>query len=454
MSKIGLIISREYIQRVRKRAFILTTLLTPILMLLVVAAPLALSLMSGSSQREIVVVDGSGVVGPRLSDDSKVRFVLSGDSTYEQAVAADADAQAFGFLVIGDDVVENPSSLRLYTRKSATREIEQSITSQVNAIVENVRVNNYNIAALDSIMNSIRADAKVQTFEISAQDQQSTQRTSSVVSMGMSYIGGLIIYMFVFMYGSMVLQGVVEEKSNRIIEVMVSSVRPMELMMGKIVGISLVALTQVGIWIALLGVLGGGASTFISDSSDSVSAISATVAGSSAAPSAVMGGVDVQSMAQAVDPELMAALQPLFDPWYVAGIVGCFLLYFAGGYLLYAAMFAAIGSAVDNISDTQQLQMPVTLPLILALIVLMNVMNDPHGSVAFWFSIIPFTSPIIMMGRIPYGVPLWEIVLSLVLLYVTFVLITWFAAKIYRVGIFMYGKKPSLAELWKWSKYR
>lgn len=454
MSKIGLIISREYIQRVRKRAFILTTLLTPILMLLVVAAPLALSVMSGSSQREIVVVDGSGVVGPRLSDDAKVHFVLSGDSTYEQAVAADADAQAFGFLVIGDDVVENPSSLRLYTRKSATREIEQSITSQVNAIVENVRVNNYNIAALDSIMNSIRADAKVQTFEISAQDQQSTQRTSSVVSMGMSYIGGLIIYMFVFMYGSMVLQGVVEEKSNRIIEVMVSSVRPMELMMGKIVGISLVALTQVGIWIALLGVLGGGASTFISDSSDSVSAISATVAGSSAAPSAVMGGMDVQGMVQAVDPELMAALQPLFDPWYVVGIVGCFLLYFSGGYLLYAAMFAAIGSAVDNISDTQQLQMPVTLPLILALIVLMNVMNDPHGSVAFWFSIIPFTSPIIMMGRIPYGVPLWEIVLSLVLLYVTFVLITWFAAKIYRVGIFMYGKKPSLAELWKWSRYR
>lgn len=456
MSKISLIISREYSQRVRKRTFILTTILTPLLMVAIVFVPVMLSTMGSLSVREIVVVDQSHAVAGGLTDGRSVHYRLSADSTYADAVADKTNDEAYGFLVIGSDIVENPQSLALYTRKSSTLEIEKNITDQVSGIVENLRVNNYNIAALDSIMQSIRADASVTTFEISDTNQDQLQQTSSGISMGISYIGGFIIYMFVFMYGSMVLQGVVEEKSNRIIEVMVSSVRPMELMMGKILGISLVALTQVGIWILLIGgmlmvgggLLGGEALSDLSASAASASTLNSGSIGVS------MGGMDASSIAGSMDPELMAALAPLFNPWYIITLLGCFLIYFAGGYLLYAAMFAAIGSAVDNVADTQQLQLPVTIPLILALIVMMNVMNDPHSGIAFWFSIIPFTSPIIMMARIPYGVPAWEIILSVTLLYATFIGMTYFAAKIYRVGIFMYGKKPSLKELIKWSRYR
>ena len=249
------------------------------------------------------------------------------------------------------------------------------------------------------------------------------------------------IYMFIFLYGNMVMQGVIEEKSSKVMEVMVSSVRPFELMMGKILGIASVAVTQFVIWVVFLVVVGGAAM--------SIFGVDEMLAATSAASS-----LDPAAVVPAMDSDLAAILSTLTDPAYLLRILGGFLIYFVGGYLLYAAMFAAVGSAVDNMKDVSNLQLPITIPLILGLFMMMSAMQEPNGSLAFWFSIIPFTSPIVMMARLPYGVPLWEFGLSAGLLVVTFVAIVFLAGKIYRVGVFMYGKKPTLGELIKWARYK
>lgn len=236
--------------------------------------------------------------------------------------------------------------------------------------------------------------------------------------------------MFVFVYGGFVMHGVIEEKSSRIIEVIVSSVKPFQLMMGKILGIALVALTQLLIWIVLFVAL-----AFVTQG-------------------LMSGGEQALAAAEGMDSNMSMVMDTLSDPSYLFLVFGSYILYFVGGYLLYAAMFAAVGSAVDNIQDAAQLQLPISMPLILGIIVMMNAMQSPNSDLAFWFSMIPFTSPIVMMARIPYGVPAWEIVVSLVALYATFVAMTWLSAKIYRVGIFMYGKKPSFKELIKWARYK
>lgn len=439
MNKISLIIHREYMARVRKRTFILTTILTPLLMISLMVALVFLMRMDSDDMVQIVVLDQSGVVGSELESNASVRFTITDDTTHTQAINDEQYSKADGFLVVGADVVEDPTNISLFTRKSSTLRLEQEVTDQIGSIVERERIAAYKIAELDSIIRVVKTQAAVTSYQIDELDNIS--QSSSSASMAIAYLGGFIIYMFVFMYGAMVMQGVIEEKSNRVIEVIVSSVKPFELMMGKILGIALVALTQVGIWLVLIIALGAAAQHYMF--ADMMAQLSSS-------------DVNVAELAamQGIDAEALGAVKQFVDPGYLLGIFGGFMIFFVGGYLLYAAMFAAIGSAVDNVQDTQQLQIPVTVPLILALVVMMNVMGDPHSGLAFWFSIIPFTSPIIMVARLPYGVPMWELALSAGLLYATFLGMTYFAGRIYRTGIFMYGKKPSLREVMKWSKFK
>ena len=266
-----------------------------------------------------------------------------------------------------------------------------------------------------------------------------------MLNIALAYIFGFLIYMFVFLYGNMVMQGVIEEKSNKVMEVMVSSVKPFELMMGKILGIASVAVTQFVIWVVFILVVGGAAMSLFG-----VGDMMAAASASAAMDPAAMMGTQMPSL----DDETLSILRTVTDPAYLLRILGGFLVYFVGGYLLYAAMFAAVGSAVDNEKDTNNLQLPITIPLILAIFVMMSAMQDPHGPLAFWFSMIPFTSPVVMMVRLPYGVPGWELALSIGLLFVTFIAMVYLAGKIYRVGVFMYGKKPTFAELAKWLRYK
>lgn len=442
MSKISLIIQREYNQRVKKRSFILTTILMPLLMVSLMAVPALMMMYSGDDKiREVVVIDQSRVIAAKLENRDNVVFVKDSSGVNNSyAEAQEKFPEAYGFLLIGADVMTNPSSMNLYTRENSTLSFENGITGQVSDIIEQNRIAATNIPGLDSIMNSIRARAQLKTFTID-QENQVDKQSSSVVSMGVAYIGGFMIYMFIFIYGAFVMNGVIEEKQNRILEVVVSSVKPFQLMMGKIVGVALVALTQLLIWIFLFVVF------FMVLQNTLFAGVGPDMVTSQVPGEAV-------EMARGMSPELTGLFSTLTDPGFVITVLGSYLLYFIGGYLLYAAMFAAVGSAVDNVQDTQQLQIPITIPLILALIIAMGAMKDPNSAVAFWFSIIPFTSPIVMMARIPYGIPMWEVGLSLVLLYATFVGMTWISGKIYRTGILMYGKKPSLKELIKWAKYK
>lgn len=425
-SKIILIIQREFNQRVRKRSFIITTILMPLLMVGVMAVPVLIALYgsSPSATREIVVADASGIVAPALTNDQSLRFVTT-TMPYDSARNASQYGGAFGFLVVGPDIVNDPSQLTLYTRESSTLAIEQNIRNQVGDIVRQRRMAEAEIPGLDSIMQRMNVYPSLATYRLDAQDATgaTAKASSSAASMGVSYALGFIIYMFIFIYGAAIMQGVIEEKSNRIVEVIVSSVKPFQLMMGKIIGMALVALTQFAIWIVQIG--------------GAMLALQHFALG------------DANAM-----PAGLAGIVGALDAVFLLKMAGAFLLFFTGGYLLYASMFAAVGSAVENVQDTQQLQLPITIPLILAIVVMMNVLRDPTSTVAFWFSIIPFTSPIIMIARIPYGVPAWELALSLVLLYATFLLIVSLAAKIYRTGIFMYGKKPTLGEMIRWIRYK
>lgn len=414
MGKIGIIIGREFNTRVRKKSFIVITILMPLAVLALMVVPALLQMYgAGVQEREIVVVDSSGVVVGELTSSEATHFVNS-MTAYPEVV--DEHPNAFGFLLIGEDILSNPNSVKLYTSENSTLALEGEIEGQLSSIITRHRVSSSGIESLDSIMQAVVARSHLSTYKIvQSQGGVGEQASSSGVNMGVAYGAGFMIYMFVFLYGMMVLNSVVEEKTSRVMEIMVSSVSPFELMMGKILGVACVAMLQFMIWVVLLVV-----------------------------------GVMVISM----PAEFSVVGEVLGDGYYLFKVIGGFVLYFVGGYLLYASMFAAIGSAVDSAADTQQLQMPVTVPLILALFIMLSVMQEPNSSLAFWASIIPFTSPVVMMARISYGVPLWEFLLSIALLYGTFIAMTHFAAKIYRVGIFMYGKRPTLRELIRWTTRR
>ncbi len=456
MSQIGLIIRREFNERARKKSFIIVTILTPLLFIAMMAIPTLIVIFSKSDLREIVVVDKSGVVAEMLESGDEIKYEAT-DLNLEQARAKYVDK--FAVLYIGENVVQEPKNVQLYTNSSSSIKIQGIIEGNLEDVIENIRENSYNIENLKQIIKDINANVSLQTFSNEEAEDGGPQSHSSMLSTAMGYGLGFILYMFLLIYGSMVMMSVIEEKNSRVLEVMVSSVRPFNLMMGKILGIASVAVTQIAIWGVMIFI--GIAFILPAIMPDDMTATIEAMQQSSEQMASMDGGMmaaqgmDSEMMAAAgLDSEMMTAIATLMDPMYLFKIVAFLLLFTIGGYLLYSAMYAAVGSAVENVMDAQQLQTPITIPIIISIFAMMAVINDPNSQIAFWFSIIPFTSPVVMLARIPYDIPAWEIVLSLVILYGTFVVMVYFAAKIYRVGIFMYGKKPSLKELYKWMKYK
>ena len=439
MSNISIIIQREFNERVRKKSFIITTLLMPLLMVALMAAPALIMQFSRGDEKRIAVIDESGLVAPRLESDEELRFEPT-DLTTEEARRTLTDR--FGVLRIGGDILENPSDVKLYANSSSSLSVESSITDQIERILEAEKLKRYNIDNLQQILDEVKTTVTLQTFRNDKSQEEETHAQSSTVATVTGYVLGFILYMFLLIYGQMVMQSVIEEKNNRVLEVMVSSVRPFDLMMGKILGIASVAVVQVAIWGVLICGIGAAVMPHLMPSDVMASA------------QAMQQGMPDAAAASGMDPEMLQAVAAITDLGYIVRIFVCLLLFVFGGYLFYSAMFAAVGSAVDNVQDASQLQMPITLPIILALLMMFVVIRDPNSQMAFWFSVIPFTSPIVMIVRIPYDIPLWEIALSLAVLYASFVGMVWFAAKIYRVGIFMYGKKPTLGELFKWVRYK
>lgn len=439
MSNISIIIQREFNERVRKKSFITTTLLMPLLMVALMAAPALIMQFSRGDEKRIAVIDESGLVAPRLESDEELRFEPT-DLTTEEARRTLTDR--FGVLRIGGDILENPSDVKLYANSSSSLSVESSITDQIERILEAEKLKRYNIDNLQQILDEVKTTVTLQTFRNDKSQEEETHAQSSTVATVTGYVLGFILYMFLLIYGQMVMQSVIEEKNNRVLEVMVSSVRPFDLMMGKILGIASVAVVQVAIWGVLICGIGAAVMPHLMPSDVMASA------------QAMQQGMPDAAAASGMDPEMLQAVAAITDLGYIVRIFVCLLLFVFGGYLFYSAMFAAVGSAVDNVQDASQLQTPITLPIILALLMMFAVIRDPNSQMAFWFSVIPFTSPIVMIVRIPYDIPLWEIALSLAVLYASFVGMVWFAAKIYRVGIFMYGKKPTLGELFKWVRYK
>lgn len=432
-SKTSIIIQREYMERVTKKSFIITTLLTPVIMLALMLAPAMIAAFSESDNRNIAVIDQTGFVGPQLHDTPTLTFTRT-DLTVDSARAlTDVDA----VLVIPANAATGEGTMQLYTNGPSSMEVESAITDQVDDIVEKKKLADYNIDNLGQIIESVRSDVKLQSMR---NDEESSE-SSTFLSYMLGLVLTMMLYMCLLLYGQMVMTSIIEEKNNRVLEIVVSSIKPAQLMLGKICGIGLVAVTQIVIW----GVLISAMSAFVLPAVLSPE-LSADVAALDA------GGANAASLS--TDVELLQAISMLGNVSYIIQLFGLLLLFLIGGFMLYSAMYAAIGSAVDNIQDAGQLQSIVVFPIIFGIIFAMQAASDPGSTLALWTSMIPLTSPMVMMARIPFGIPTWEIVMSLAILVASFFVTVWFAAKIYRVGIFMYGKKPSLGELIRWINYK
>lgn len=447
LRNISTIISREYLTRVKKKSFLLTTFLVPIFFAAMCILPSVIMFMAKDSGKKVAVVDQSGIVMPYLVDDEAVDYT---DYSAEPVDSMKVKFEELGLDVLvvisSIDSLERTVTVASYSEKPLSMELKEGVRSKVNDAVEDYRLAQYEISDLKQILEDVKADVSIATYTLDESGEEKI--TSSEVYMIISMILSIIIYMFIAMFSGMVMQSVIEEKASRVVEVLVSSVKATELMFGKIIGVACVALTQFFLWIVLTLVLVGGFSAFVGF--DSIMGDPAQTE-QMMDMTAQMGGVDVAEMTQAMQEEegLGAVLSTLRDiNW--AQMVLAFIIYFALGYLLYASFFAAIGSAVENEADTNQLQMPVTIPLLLAFFIALYAFNAPDSPVVWWGSMIPFTSPIVMLARIPFGVPGWELALSIALLVATFVLCGWASAKIYKIGILMFGKKTTFKDLWKW----
>ena len=441
------IISREYMTRVKKKSFLLTTFLVPILFAAICILPSVIMFMAKDTGKKVAVVDQSGIVMPYLVDTDAVEYE---DHSTEPVDSMKARFEALGLdalvVVSPIDSVAKTVSVASYSPKPLSMELKEGVQSKVNDAVENYRLALYDITDLKQIMEDVKSDVSMATYTLDESGEEKI--TSSEVYMIISMVLSIIIYMFIAMFSGMVMQSVIEEKSSRVVEVLVSSVKATELMFGKIIGVACVALTQFFLWIVLTLVLVGGFSAFVGF--DSIMGDPAQ-AEQMVEMTTQMGGVDMAEMTAAMQEEegLGAVLSTLKDINWVQ-MIFAFIIYFALGYLLYASLFAAIGSAVENEADTTQLQMPITLPLMLAFFIALYAFNAPDSQIVWWGSMIPFTSPIVMLARIPFGVPMWELALSIALLVLTFGACGWLSAKIYKIGILMFGKKTTFKDLWKW----
>ena len=437
MNKIGLIIKREYMTRVRKRSFLIMTFLGPILMAAIYAIPIMLALNSSTKNMRVAVVDESHWFEDRFTNNEEHTFVLMPGQPIENVKEMVKEGAFDMALHVPPTQLNIPSNAVIYSLRQVPMEVETYISSVMQKEIEDQKLMAKGVDP--EIVSAVKTSVNLSVMRMDEKGNE--KETFTQVQFTLGIVLALLVYRFIIFFGGQVMQGVAEEKTNRIIEVIISSVKPFQLMMGKIVGVSLVALTQFVLWIMLTGVLYAGFSAFIGLSGPGMLS-SGTVMTQEIASSDIMGNEDVQQIvqiAQSID---------------FGTIIGSFIIFFILGYLLYATLYAAIGSLVDNNTDSQQFTLPITVPLLIAIITSFYIVNNPDSSLAIWLSMIPFTSPISMMVRIPFGVPIWQIVLSVVLLAGTFVLMTWVAAKIYRTGILMYGKKLSYKEIFKWLKYK
>jgi ABC-2 type transport system permease protein len=423
-----------------KKSFILLTFLTPVLFAGMIALIVWLGGIKDDKIKSIAVLDRTHLYTNVLKSNDAYSFVFV-DAPLEKLKKENAESNQFaGLLFIDADLKDNPRAVTFYSEKQVNMELKTYITGLLNKYVEEQKLAAYNIPHLKEMVEKSHTDIDLKTIKWGEDGKEKVGSAEVALIIGM--ITAFIIYMFIVIYGAQVMAGVVQEKTNRIVEVMISSVKPFELMMGKIIGIAMVGLTQFLMWVILTGV---------------IAAVVGSVFGS--------GTLDVNSLQQMQQvgvhpaaanvamPSQMQTLLVALNGLNYFEIIGLFIVYFLGGYLLYASLFAAVGSAVDNETDTQQFSLPIMLPIIFAIYAGIFAAQNPDGPLAFWCSMIPFTSPIVMMVRLPFDVPIWQIILSLTILILSFIGTTWMAGKIYRTGILMYGKKITWTEMWKWLKY-
>lgn len=450
MSKTGLIISREYTTRVRKKTFIIMSILGPVIFAVLLFLPTYFAQLEDTEVKTIAVVDSSHLFIDKIPETEYIKFEYLEGVSIEQAKDLFPRRDYYAILFISHIISYVPDAVILYSNKQPTLGVKNHIENALEKQIEHQKMDAYGIDK--EVLSSINTNINLTTIKWNKEGV--AQESHTELAMIVGYISGFLIYFFIFLFGAQIMRGVIEEKSNRIIEVIVSSVKPFKIMMGKIIGVGLVGLTQFIIWVALTAVLAIALQAVFfpemtkTPSSEQVVAQDIFDANSMQKGSNMLDQEDLNK-----EQQQMQELRGIFSSFRAIDfivILGSFLLFFLGGYLLYASLFAAIGAAVDKETDTQQFMLPVTIPLILAILVMVNAIQNPESALSFWFSIIPFTSPIVMMVRIPFGVPYWEITLSLVVLILTFMATTWLSARIYRIGILMYGKKVNYKELWKW----
>ena len=437
MSRLSLIIQREYLTRVRKTSFIVLTLLMPFLIVALSLVPFWLSSLNDGSVKNVAVLDNTGIYAPLLKSTEQFKFQIIGNANADQQ---DAESRLgkdlFAILQITEDLNKNPQAVSITSEKQAPLELQELIERTLNEKITEQKLDelsqssNVDGAAINQVRAILEDGAGVSLRTLRIGGDGNVKESSTEVASIIGMIFTVLIYMFILLYGNMVMQAVMEEKKSRVVEVMVSSVKPVNLLIGKIVGIGLVGLTQLLIWIIMTSVLFAGVSLFITNPEQAM------------AMSSNMNDFNIEGVMTSV----------MSINWLE--LIVYFILFFIGGYVLYASIFAMFASAVDSEEDTSQYMTPVTLLILFAFFAGFYSVSNPDGPLAFWTSLIPFTSPIVMMVRIPFGIPFWETLLSLVLLYGTFLLISIIAAKIYRVGILMYGKKPSFKEMMKWVTYK
>jgi len=434
MSKISLIIKREYTTRVMKKSFILLTFLTPLLMTGMIGLIVWLGSIKDDKIKNIVVIDETHLYSKVLKSNEVYTFQFINDKVENVRKKNANNDQFTALLYISGNLKDNQNAVKLYSEKQVNVELKGYISGLLNKYIEEQKLAEYNIPNLKEMVDKSHTDIDLKTIKWGENGKDKVGSAELALIIGM--ITAMIIYMFIIIYGAQVMQGVVQEKTNRIVEVIISSVKPFELMMGKIIGIALVGLTQFLMWVVLTVLLVG---------------IGTSVLGLNIDANSVQQMQQMQHSAP-MPSEMQNILVALAGLNYVQ-IVGLFIVYFLGGYLLYASLFAAVGSAVDNETDTQQFSLPIMLPIIFAVYAGIFSAQNPDGPLAFWCSMIPFTSPIVMMVRLPFDVPAWQIILSISILILSFIGTTWMAGKIYRTGILMYGKKTTWKEMWKWLKY-
>tara|TARA_Y100000766_G_scaffold116717_1_gene100354 strand:- start:4488 stop:5768 length:1281 start_codon:yes stop_codon:yes gene_type:complete len=425
MNKLFLIIKREYLSRVRKKSFIIMTLLTPLFMIGVFIVPILLA-SSSEDKTTIAIIDNNKFKEFRLTSSLNIEYTYLNELNLEQHKTTLIETYDFLLHIPEIDSIEQiESSIEVYSINQMSLSIKQNVENQIDKKLTNIYLLQSGINP-DQIKKS-QSKSTIKTYVVDEQGENT--KGNSEASFGIGLVGGFLIYIFIFMYGTMVMRSVIEEKTNRIVEIIISSVKPFKLMLGKIISVALVGLSQFAMWIILGFVFLLIANGFISSDLDVT---------------------NLNTNEAVLSSEIGSSLMAL----PIKSLFIVFLIYFLGGYLLYGSLFAAIGSASDQETDNQQFIVPITIPLIVSFVIVQVVIDNPHGGLAYWLSMIPFTSPIIMIARIPFGVPLHELLISISLLIAGFLLTTWVAAKIYRVGILMYGKKISYKELWKWLKYK